>query len=109
MNNLLDNAVKYTDPGGKIVVTLTIDAAQGEAVIGIADTGHGISEEEQRHIFQRFYRAESARSRTSVAGGTGLGLSICQSIVHAHGGAIECSSQTDRGTTFTVRLPLISV
>ena len=107
MNNLLDNAVKYTEPGGAILVNLATDHRQREGVLRISDTGPGITLEEQRHIFQRFYRAESARSRTSIAGGSGLGLSICQSIVHAHGGTIECASESDHGTMFTVRLPLL--
>jgi heavy metal sensor kinase len=108
LNNLLDNAVKYTPSGGEIVVSLTRDLEQREVRLRVSDSGPGISTEEKRHIFERFYRAESARSRSASAGGTGLGLSICQSIVHNHGGDIECISEVSRGTTFLVRLPLIA-
>ena len=106
LNNLLDNAVKYTPAGGRITVSLSADAQRQLAELKVADTGLGISAEEQRHIFERFFRAESSRSRTSGPGGTGLGLSICKSVVHNHGGEIECLSQGVGGTTFRVTLPL---
>jgi heavy metal sensor kinase len=106
LNNLLDNAVKYTHAGGQIIVDVTVDQPAREVHVQVHDTGQGISPDEQRHIFERFYRAESARSRLPGVGGTGLGLSICQSIVHRHGGDIACHSQPDRGTTFTVILPM---
>jgi signal transduction histidine kinase len=108
MNNLLDNAVKYTEPGGQIHVSLTRDGEHRQVVLSVSDSGPGISPEEQKHIFERFYRAESARTRGSGAAGTGLGLSICQSIIHNHGGAIECISATNYGATFSVRLPMLS-
>jgi signal transduction histidine kinase len=104
VNNLLDNAVKYTSSPGTITVTLG-DARDGDVTLEVTNSGPGISQEEQRLIFERFYRAESARSRGTAAGGTGLGLSICQSIVHNHGGQIECVSDKGRDTTFVVRLP----
>ena len=104
LNNLLDNAVKYTPAGGEVTVEVAVDSPV--ARLRITDTGTGISAEEQRHIFQRFFRAESARTRSPGVGGTGLGLSICQSVVHNHGGEIHCKSFIDRGTTFTVTLPL---
>jgi two-component system sensor histidine kinase SenX3 len=104
LNNLIDNAVKYTPPGG--AVTVTVDADAHGVRLSVSDTGPGISAEDQQHIFERFYRAESARSRQAGGGGTGLGLSICQSVVHNHGGEITCRSVPDVGTTFTVQLPL---
>ncbi|MBA4105257.1 MAG: hypothetical protein C0485_05830 [Pirellula sp.] len=107
LNNLLDNAVKYTPVGGDVKVEVIVDAPVVR--LRVADTGAGISAEEQRHIFQRFFRAESARTRSPGVGGTGLGLSICQSVVHNHGGEIDCQSVIDRGTTFTVSLPLAEV
>jgi heavy metal sensor kinase len=110
LNNLLDNAIKYTPSGGQISVTLAADHEHQQAALSVSDTGHGISAAEQRHIFERFYRAESARSRSVGAGvgGTGLGLSICQSVIHNHGGNIECQSDLEKGTTFCVKLPLIN-
>lgn len=107
LNNLLDNAVKYTPAGGEVTVELTVE--ESFAKLQIHDTGAGISAEEQQHIFQRFFRAESARTRSPGIGGTGLGLSICQSVVHNHGGEISCQSMVDQGTTFTVTLPLAAV
>ncbi|BBO35813.1 sulfatase-like hydrolase/transferase [Lacipirellula parvula] len=104
LNNLLDNAVKYTPAGGEVTVEAIVDGTSVR--LSIADTGTGISNEEQQHIFQRFFRAESARTRSPGVGGTGLGLSICQSVVHNHGGEIAFNSVIDRGTTFTVTLPL---
>lgn len=109
LNNLLDNAVKYTPPKGRIRVALAADCQQKQAVVSICDTGHGISHEEQRHIFERFFRAESSRTRGAAGiGGTGLGLSICQSVVQNHEGQIEFESQLERGTTFRVTLPLLN-
>jgi heavy metal sensor kinase len=107
LNNLLDNAVKYTPAGGDVTVEVVVDAPVVR--LRVADTGAGITAEEQQHIFQRFFRAESARTRSPGVGGTGLGLSICQSVVHNHGGEIDCESNVDRGTTFTVTLPLAEV
>jgi len=107
LNNLLDNAVKYTPGGGDVSVEVVVDAPFVR--LRVADTGAGISAEEQQHIFQRFFRAESARTRSPGVGGTGLGLSICQSVVHNHGGEIDCESNVDHGTTFTVTLPLAEV
>lgn len=106
INNLIDNAVKYTPPNGDISISLKNDADIPEARLEVVNSGPGITEGEQRLIFQRFYRAESSRTCGSRASGTGLGLSICQSIVHNHGGSIECSSDPSRGTVFTVHLPL---
>jgi signal transduction histidine kinase len=69
----------------------------------VADNGRGIPEADRGHVFDRFYRADAARSRAS--GGTGLGLAICKTIIEAHGGLIAFTSELDRGTTFEVRLP----
>jgi signal transduction histidine kinase len=105
LNNLLDNAVKYTPSGGSIEIELTTNGAGSHVKLQVKDSGVGMAPEEQQHIFERFYRAESARSRSQGTGGTGLGLSICQSIVHNHGGSIECRSAPGCGTCFTVTLP----
>jgi heavy metal sensor kinase len=100
--NLLDNALKYTLPGGNVTVTLSIDA--GTAVISMIDTGIGISEQELPRIFDRFYRGDRSRTQT----GTGLGLSLARAIASAHGGSITVSSTPGAGSTFTVTLPLFS-
>ena len=98
---LLDNAIKYTDEGG--AVTLRTETQDSRAVLTVTDTGRGIPEEALRHVFDRFYRADKARSREM--GGTGLGLAIARWIAEAHGGAIKIDSAVDRGTTVTVTLP----
>ena len=99
--NLLTNAIQYNRPGGEVRVKLA--AADGLAVLEIADTGQGIAPEDLPRVFERFYRAD--KSRTG-AGNAGLGLSICKAIVEAHGGTIEAASEKNVGTTFTVKLPM---
>ena len=99
--NLLSNAIRYNRDGGSIAVTTEV--LLGDAVLTVADTGAGISAEDQKHVFDRFFRADKARTRD--AGGSGLGLAICRSIIEAHGGSIEVTSQVGAGTTFTVRVP----
>jgi heavy metal sensor kinase len=99
---LLDNAVKYTPAGGRIEVALR---ANGADVVGeVRDNGIGISPHDLPHVFDRFYRADRARSRE--LGGAGLGLSIARWIVESHGGAIAVASELERGSRFEVRLPL---
>ncbi len=99
---LLDNAVKYTDAGGR--VTLRAAARGNRVEFQVSDTGIGIPPAELPRIFDRFYRVDKARSRQQ--GGTGLGLAIARWIVDAHGGTIQVESEPGRGTTFTVSLPL---
>jgi heavy metal sensor kinase len=99
--NLLDNAIRYTPPGGKVAAVLEADAAAVR--IRISDTGIGIPPEAAPHVFERFYRADKARSRQD--GGFGLGLAIVKWIVEAHNGAVELTRNSGPGTTFTVTLP----
>ncbi|MGH9706828.1 MAG: sensor histidine kinase [Candidatus Acidiferrales bacterium] len=99
---LLDNAVKYTPGGGKIEVELR--AAGRMATVSVRDTGIGIEAEDMAHIFERFFRADKARSRE--LGGTGLGLSIGRWIAEAHGGEIRVTSELGKGSNFEVRLSL---
>ncbi len=104
VNNLLDNAIKYTPAPGRVRVTLT-EEAPGTAVLRVADSGLGIAPADLPHVFERFYRGDKGRGRRGAARGTGLGLSICQSIVAAHRGTISVTSTPGQGTTVTVRLP----
>jgi signal transduction histidine kinase len=99
---LLDNALKYTPAGGQVKVSLRTD--DNSAIVEVADTGPGIAAEHLPRIFDRFYRADAARSR--AAGGTGLGLSIARMLVEAHGGQLSLSSTLGVGTLATLRLPL---
>lgn len=97
---LLDNAIKYTKEGENITVkTYTKDT---KAIIEVIDEGIGISDEQKKHIFERFYRADKARSRET--GGTGLGLAIAQTIVKAHGGTIKVQNNEPKGTKFVVKI-----
>jgi signal transduction histidine kinase len=105
VNNLIDNGLKFTPPGGRVSVSLARDAEQNQVVLRTSDTGHGIAPEDIEHVFERFYRGDKSRHRENFTSGNGLGLSICQSIVTAHGGTIEVASTVGRGATFTVRLP----
>ncbi|HEX8490141.1 MAG TPA: ATP-binding protein [Chthoniobacterales bacterium] len=100
--NLLDNAVKYSKPGGTVFLRAEIE--DDRVRISVADQGVGISEADLPRIFERFYRADKARSRE--LGGTGLGLSIVKHIVQLHGGAVEASSEPGVGTTISVLLPI---
>jgi heavy metal sensor kinase len=99
--NLLDNAIRYTPPGGR--VTAGIEVSPSGVRIRVADTGIGIPPEHTSKVFERFYRADEARSRE--AGGFGLGLSIVKWIAEAHRGAVECASAPGAGSVFTVTLP----
>ena len=99
--NLLTNAARHTGAGGKITLTLRADDAN--AVVTVADTGEGIAAEHLPHLFERFYRVESSRSRGK--GGTGLGLAICREIVQAHHGTITIESAVGQGTAVHVTLP----
>jgi heavy metal sensor kinase len=99
--NLLDNAVKHTPLEGRVSITWTRE--NGYVSVSVADTGPGIAAEHLPHIFDRFYRADDARTR--ARGGAGLGLSISRWIVEAHGGSIEARSRPGGGAVFVVRLP----
>ncbi|MBR1685147.1 MAG: HAMP domain-containing histidine kinase [Clostridia bacterium] len=101
MRILLDNAIKYTEPGGRI--TMGVHKEHDCAIFRMEDTGSGISPEDLPHIFDRFYRADKARKAES--GGHGLGLSIARIIVMAHGGKIRVRSKVDEGTIFFLEIP----
>lgn len=98
---LLDNALKYTEAGD--TVEISTYQKDNKCVIEVKDTGIGISDEAIKHVFERFYREDKARSRET--GGTGLGLSIADMIVSSHGGTIKAAHNGNKGTVFTIRLP----
>lgn len=101
LNNLVDNAIKYTPDGGQ--VTVRWQREQGQAVIEVQDTGIGIPKQHQARVFERFYRVDKARSRE--LGGTGLGLSIVKHLAQAFGGSVGLDSQPRLGSVFRVSLP----
>ena len=101
---LLDNAVKYSTNRKEIIVSLSTVADQVE--IGIQDFGMGLSEEDKKKVFSRFYRVDKARSRER--GGNGLGLSIAKELIEGYNGSISLTSHLDRGTVFKVKLPIVS-
>jgi heavy metal sensor kinase len=100
--NLITNAIRYTDPGGRIEVG--VERRDGNGVVVVRDNGIGIAAEHLPHLFDRFYRVDSARSRST--GGSGLGLAIVKAIVDAHGGRVEVESRVGEGSAFRVRIPL---
>ena len=106
IRNLIGNAVAYSDPHTQVVVA--VRAAAGDLVeLAVTDQGQGIAPADQQRIFERFYRVDSARSRST--GGTGLGLSIVKHVAANHGGEVSVWSEPGRGSTFTLRLPAMTV
>ena len=103
-DNLLDNAVKYSNKNGEI--QLAAEQRNGQIILTVRDQGIGISIEDLPRIFERFYRADKARSRE--LGGTGLGLSIVKHIAQLHGGRVEAESESGHGTTVRVLLPAVT-
>ena len=100
--NLMENGLKYTESGGS--VTVTVDREGDRAVLTVADNGIGIPKEAQARIFERFYRVDKGRARST--GGSGLGLAIVKHIVQLYEGSVHVDSEPEKGTTFTVKLPL---
>jgi len=103
LTNLLQNALRYTDPCG--IVQIDLENAGRSVKLTVTDTGVGIPPESLPHIFDRFYRVDTSRSRAQ--GGSGLGLSIVKAIVDAHRGRVDVQSEVGKGTTFTVTLPAV--
>ena len=99
LSNLLDNAIKYTPPGGS--VSVSVSENDGQVVVSVKDTGIGIPPRDLPHVFERFYRGDESRSQTGI----GLGLSLARAIARGHGGDITTTSNPNQGSTFTVTLP----
>lgn len=102
LTNLIDNAIRHTPSGGRVTVSVT--PFEPYLKINVSDTGTGIAQEDLPFVFERFYKADKARTRGKA--GTGLGLAIAQNIVQAHGGQIDVRSKVGQGTTFSFTLPL---
>lgn len=102
--NLLDNALRYTPSGG--VVSICLETVDQQVAVSVEDTGHGIEPENIPHLFERFYRTDWARAKDSA--GTGLGLPIVKEIMDAHGGSISVTSDVNKGSVFTLRLPALA-
>jgi two-component system phosphate regulon sensor histidine kinase PhoR len=102
LTNLIDNAIKFNRHAG--LVTVTYERSNGDDLVAVHDTGEGIMPEHVDRIFERFYRAD--RARTREVGGTGLGLAIVKHLARLHGGEVSVSSRLGVGTTFTIQLPL---
>jgi two-component system OmpR family sensor kinase len=103
LTNLVDNAVQHAPPGTPVEVRVAADAGRS-AVVEVVDHGPGLSPEQKEHVFERFWRADSSRTRED--GGAGLGLAIVSALVARHGGAVEVDDTPGGGATFRVRLPL---
>jgi len=104
--NLVTNAIKYTPRGGRVEVSVT-RRPNDEIAIAVRDTGIGIAASDLPHVFDRFWRADRARSRASERAGSGLGLAISQWIAQAHGGTLTVQSRLGRGSVFTAVLPVV--
>jgi two-component system sensor histidine kinase SenX3 len=102
VRNLIENAIVYSNPASQVGIGLKV--VEGVAEIAVTDSGLGISESDQKRIFERFYRVDPSRSRET--GGTGLGLSIVKHVSANHGGEVRLFSQPGVGSTFTLRLPI---
>ncbi|NIH85899.1 ATP-binding protein [Amycolatopsis granulosa] len=102
LSNLLDNAVNYSQPGSPVTISRRLSGGMVE--IAVTDRGIGIAEEDQQRVFERFYRADKARSRAT--GGTGLGLAIVKHVAANHGGDVKLWSRPGTGSTFTLRIPM---
>ena len=98
--NLVHNAIKFTNPGGKIVVSTQVQDSL--VILDISDNGVGIAKNDLPHVFERFYKVDRARS----GGGTGMGLAIAKHVIEAHGGNIWVQSEEGKGSTFSLSLPL---
>ena len=107
LGNLLDNALRHAPPGGEVVVRLEPDAQHDDEVrVTVRDTGSGIPEEHLPNVFERFYRADRARTRTE-GGGSGIGLAVVEQLVEAHGGRVWAQSRPGEGATFGFVLPAV--
>ncbi|NUM46462.1 MAG: GHKL domain-containing protein, partial [Anaerolineales bacterium] len=104
IHNLVENAIKYTEPGGKIKVAIQLEVSHSSVLISVQDTGLGISPADQIRLFEKFYRVPNKKAQAQR--GSGLGLAIVKSIVEQHKGRIWVESELEKGSTFFIRLPI---
>jgi len=104
LHNLLGNALKYTPAGGQVTVTVSVDG--NRISFDVTDTGIGIAPDEQEKVFEKFYRA--ANGRSACVTGSGLGLALAREVTRLHGGDITVQSELNKGSTFTLALPLMN-
>jgi two-component system OmpR family sensor kinase len=104
VNNLVSNALTHTPPGTPVTVRVSTEPAESLAVLEVSDRGPGVPDSDADRVFERFYRADTSRSRQ--AGGNGLGLSIVAGLVGAHGGTVSVHNRAGGGATFRATLPL---
>ena len=105
ITNLIGNAIRFTPAGSPIEIGIQVDEPGDSAYLSVIDHGEGIPPQVREKIFQRFWRADTSRTRDT--GGSGLGLAIVQSIVASHGGTVEVVDTPGGGATFRARLPLL--
>jgi signal transduction histidine kinase len=105
IGNLLDNAIRFTPKGGGVTLRVTTDPADRHVVVEVADTGRGIAPAHLPHVFDRFFKSDSARTHSGTVRGGGLGLAICKSLVEASGGTITIASRLGEGTRVRLTLP----
>jgi heavy metal sensor kinase len=105
VNNLLDNAIKFTDVGGRVRIDLEAVAGERRVRLRVGDSGIGIAPQDVPFVFDRFFRGGKGREREGASRGTGLGLAITKAVIEEHGGTIDVESELGRGSTFTVTLP----
>ena len=107
IGNLLSNALRHTPSGGQVTVRVAQGAKDHSSIkVDVIDTGSGIAPEDLPHVFDRFYRADKSRSRSS--GGSGIGLAIVKQLVEAHSGQVGVESQPGKGTAFSFTLPAVA-
>jgi signal transduction histidine kinase len=102
LHNLVNNAIKYTRKGGRVIVN--VDVEDGALLVDVIDTGIGIAKDDVDRVFQKFYRAKDPR--VAEVTGSGLGLALARQVVRLHGGEVRVDSEPDKGSTFSVRLPI---
>ena len=106
LHNLVNNAIKYTPEGGRVAVNVNVDVDESHIIVDVVDSGIGIADSDVDRIFEKFYRADDTRLADIT--GSGLGLALTQEVVRMHGGEVRVRSELNKGSTFTMTLPVTS-